>query len=84
MGYATGERDIAKAKCRIKLCCITRGLCTCADCPDYNNCSVIQVFHTHASNKYGKYRQAVVYIKEHGYDAFLQKTAGWKNAYGKY
>ncbi len=83
-GYASGERDISKAKCAIKVCCIRHGNATCADCPDYAACVTIQAFHTHEGFKYGKYRQAIEYILTNGYDAFIRIADQWSNAYGRY
>ena len=84
IGFISGERDIAKAKCKIKVCCVTRHYNSCADCPDYDSCEIIQGFHCHEGYKYGKYRQAIAFIKEKGYEEFLEKADKWSNAYGKY
>ncbi len=84
LGYETGERDIKKAKCPYKVCCITKGLACCADCADYDTCETIQSFHNHAGYKYGKYKQAVAYIRQHGYEKFFAIANTWTNAYGKY
>ncbi len=83
-GYDSGERDIEKAKCRIKVCCISKKLNSCADCEEYNCCEVIQAFHNHEGYKYGKYRQATAYIRENGYDLFFDFADNWNGAYGKY
>jgi hypothetical protein len=84
LGYSGGSRELCKAKCKIKVCCLTKQHCTCADCPEYFNCETIQNFHTHEGYKYGKYKQAIAYIKSSGYDAFLEKADKWNGAYGKY
>lgn len=84
IGYDNGERDISKAKCKIKICCIDKKMNSCADCPDYDNCSVIQEFHKHQGYKYDKYKQAIEYIKDNGYEEFIKLADRWKNAYGKY
>jgi hypothetical protein len=81
-GYESGARDISKARCKIKVCCVTKGYATCADCSLYEECPVIQPFHHHKGYKYGKYRQAVAFIRENGYEAFLRVADGWKNACG--
>ena len=45
LGYDTGERDINKAKCKIKLCCFKeRQLVTCADCSDFASCKICAPF----------------------------------------
>ena len=84
VGYRSGERDLTKAKCKIKRCCCQKALISCADCHEYESCETIQSFHGHKGYKYGKYKQAVLYIKAHGYAAFTKIADTWKNAYGKY
>jgi len=83
-GYVSGERDISKAKCAIKVCCIRHGYPTCADCPDYAACAIIQNFHSHGGYKYGKYRQAIEYIRTNGYAAFSRIADQSENACGRY
>ena len=83
VGYDTGERDITKAKCAMKVCCVKRGLISCADCEAYLNCEILAAFYGHESYKYRKYRQATQYIRAHGYEAFFQCADGWSGAYGK-
>jgi hypothetical protein len=34
LGYDTGGRDIDKAKCRIKVCCLKKRYNSCADCSE--------------------------------------------------
>ncbi len=84
LGYDTLERDITKAKCSYKVCCIKKGLGSCAECGDYDTCESIQSFHNRSGYKYGKYKQAVAFIREHGYDKFFDIADTWTNAYGKY
>lgn len=84
LGYQDGSRDIKKARCVIKKCCIEKGYATCADCAEYDTCTAVQGFHNKNGYKYGKYKQAIVYIRTHGYDHFLMIADQWKNAYGKY
>lgn len=83
VGYADGSRDLAKAKCKIKVCCIGRSHATCADCSTYDDCPTIQAFHNHAGYKYGKYKQSIAFIRAHGYADFLERAAAWTGAYGK-
>ncbi|GEM_PF-1988682 len=52
VGYAAGERDINKAKCKMKICCVKRGLVSCADCEYYSSCETLQSFYAHDSYKY--------------------------------
>lgn len=83
-GYDNGERDIGKARCQIKICCISLGHATCADCPDFGSCSTLGVFHAKNGYKYGKYRQALLFIRERGYEAFVNIADEWSGACGRY
>ena len=41
-GYDTGERNINKSRCKIKLCCFRdKKLDLCSDCPDVVDCDVL-------------------------------------------
>jgi hypothetical protein len=82
-GYATGERDLARAKCAMKVCCLGRTLPSCADCADYETCAALRSFYQKPCYKYQKYCQATAFIRAHGYDAFVRIADGWKNAYGR-
>lgn len=83
VGYADGSRDLAKAKCKIKKCCIGKDHASCADCTTYEDCPVIRAFHNHAGYKYGKYKQAIAFIRSYGYDNFMERAANWTSACGK-
>ena len=83
-GYLDGSRVLSRAKCKIKKCCLTKGHVTCADCRDYDHCTIIQAFIHHPGYKYAKYGQAWKFIRIHDYAAFLMAAEAWKNAYGKY
>jgi hypothetical protein len=84
LGYENGKRDINKAKCRIKLCCFReKGFETCADCPDYSGCGIIQGLYNKKGYKYRKYRQSAEFIIENGYDNFIKMADKWKGPYGK-
>jgi hypothetical protein len=85
MGYENGERDIDKARCKMKVCCIKRlGMeCTCADCPDCLSCETLQSLYRKNGYKYKKYRQSMEFIRAHGYELFLEAADKWKGAYGK-
>ena len=65
-------------------CCLTKGHITCADCEEYDRCEIIQSFLNHPGYKYGKYKQALEYIRAHGHAAFLNAAEPWTGAYGKY
>ena len=84
IGYSTGERDISIAKCKIKVCCIQKGYNSCADCKGYDSCDIIQGFFAKNGYKYRKYKQALDYIRENGYEKFISVADGWKMQYGKY
>jgi len=84
LGYGEGGRDINRAKCKMKLCCFRdRGFETCADCPDVDGCPVLQTWLSKQGYKYKKYREALEYIRENGYEEFEKRANGWKNACGK-
>jgi hypothetical protein len=83
-GYDTGERDLRNAKCAMKVCCIQKNFPTCADCPEYPVCGILQAFYGKNGRKYQKYRQATLYIRTHGYGVFLESADRWTNACGKY
>jgi hypothetical protein len=83
LGYDSGERDINRAKCKIKLCCFRdKGLNTCADCKEYETCDTINSWFAKGS-KYKVYKRNLDFIKEHGYEKFLKQADGWSDARGK-
>ena len=85
LGYDTGERDLAKARCKIKVCCISKvGLAhTCVDCSGYVSCNTLQDFYSKKGYKYKKYKESMEFIRIHGYDSFLKNANKWKGAYGR-
>jgi hypothetical protein len=85
VGYESGERDIEKARCAMKVCCIGRlGVAhTCADCPDCLSCVTLQGLFSKKGHKYGRYRQSLEFIRTHGYERFLETADRWKGAYGR-
>lgn len=84
IGYDTGERDLSKAKCAMKVCCVNRGFVSCASCEAYAACETLLAFYGHESYKYKKYQQATEYIRAHGYEAFLRQADRWNGAFGTY
>jgi hypothetical protein len=68
----------------MKKCCLTRDHITCGDCEEYESCETIQAFSNHSGYKYGKYKQALEYIRAYGHAAFLKAAEHWTSAYGKY
>ena len=85
MGHESGKRDIAKARCKMKVCCINRlGTAhTCADCPECITCDTLQGLYAKNGYKYKRYRASMQFIRAHGYNPFLEATSKWKGAYGK-
>ncbi|MCK9355872.1 MAG: DUF3795 domain-containing protein [Dehalococcoidia bacterium] len=83
LGYLDGQRDIAKAKCRMKVCCVQRGLVACGECPELDTCPTMAAFFNHASYKYRKYREATEFIRRYGCAEFLKQADTWTGAYGK-
>ena len=85
IGFDTGERDINKAKCKIKLCCFKdMNFDTCADCSGLESCNIINGWYSKKGYKYKKYKEAIYFIKNNGYEIFFKTAENWKNAYGKY
>lgn len=84
IGYVDGTRDISKAKCKMKVCCIKKGYSSCADCTEYQSCMTLNEFYNKNGFKYRKYKQANEFIRQNGYDKFFEIADKWKNAYGKY
>jgi len=83
LGYADGSRDLAKAKSRMKVCCLGRGLETCVDCPDLHTCETLDVFFNQKGYKYRRYKEAIEFIRVHGRPAFLAQADAWSGAYGR-
>ena len=84
LGYDTGERDINKAKCRIKLCCFRdKALKTCADCNELNQCKIIPAKFKPGSRDNKKCMESLDFIKCHGYSSYIEKANNWKNHFGK-
>ena len=84
LGYDTLERDISKAKCRIKLCCFRDNrLETCAECSSYITCSVIDSFQNKSGMKYRKYKESIEFIRSNGYKEFIKLADNWSGPYGK-
>ncbi len=82
LGYDKGERDLSKARCRMKICCFKeRGLETCADCKDMDTCDIIQPWFE-KGYKYWCYKAHLEFIRENGYDRFLRQADKWKDARG--
>jgi hypothetical protein len=83
IGYDKGERDIKKARCKIKVCCINKSFITCGDCSKYLSCKLIQGLYAKNGYKYKKYKESMEFIRNNGYEEFLNKITLWKCAYGQ-
>jgi len=83
LGYKDGKRDLFRAKCAIKVCCLNRGFESCADCPDLDGCTVIGNFHDKSGYKYRKYRESMDFIRTYGYAEFIGQADNWTGPYGK-
>jgi len=84
LGYTTGERELTKAKCRIKVCCMGRGYQSCADCSELDTCDIMHSFHDKSGYKYRKYKESITFICQHGYAEYIRQADTWTNAYGKF
>ena len=84
LGYKEGQRDINKARCKIKVCCIKKKNNSCADCSEYESCDIIREFHNKNGYKYRKYKEAIEFIRANGYEEFIRVAEPWKMQYGRY
>jgi hypothetical protein len=84
LGYDNGQRDIRRAKCKIKVCCMReRQLQTCVDCDEFSSCATLQNWYKKAGGKYQCYKKSGEYIREHGYESFVKVADRWKDSCGK-
>ena len=84
LGYDDGRRDINKAKCKIKVCCMTeQKQATCADCRRFSSCAVLNAWYAKNGAKYKRYKKSAEFIRRHGYEEFVQIADQWKDASGK-
>lgn len=81
-GYLDGTRDLSKARCKIKICCISKAYACCAECHNLDVCPTIQGFYE-KGYKYKRYRRSKEFIREHGYTVFSRIAEDWESAYGK-
>ena len=68
----------------MKVCCLKNEYNSCADCNKYISCDIIQGFFKKNGYKYKKYKEALDYIRENGYEKFLNIADEWKMQFGKY
>lgn len=84
LGYDDGKRDMARARCKIKVCCFgVKNLETCAECPDSGDCPLLRRFFTKDGGKYERYKRALEFIRANGYSEFVKRGKDWKNSHGK-
>lgn len=84
LGYYTGKRDINRAKCIIKLCCIKeKKYSSCADCDKYLTCKKIKKKFGNDKYNFKKCMQCLDFIKNNGYDKFTKIADKWKGPFGK-
>jgi len=85
LGYDNGERDLSKARCKMKRCCLDKlGTdYTCADCPEFDSCEELAEFYGKNGHKYRKYRQALEFVRQYGYEAFFRSADNWRGPCGK-
>jgi hypothetical protein len=84
IGYESGERDLGRAKCEIKICCFKNNKFeTCSDCKKYPNCSIFNNRFRIGSYNHKKYQEALSFINKHGYDKFILMANKWKSSTGK-
>jgi hypothetical protein len=79
LGYESGERDLSKAKCKIKVCCFReRTLETCVDCPDYP-CEILGEFWNKKGWKYNQYKSSLNSSGKTGTTNFWQEQMNGKD-----
>lgn len=83
VGYDTDSRDISRARCPMKVCCVgSKHLRTCADCLEASVCPILQGFFAKNGYKYTRYRKSLSFIRIKGYGPFLKQAKTWTGAYG--
>lgn len=55
-----------------------QGYETCADCPEWDACDLIQEWYT-KGYYHGKCRQSIEFIRKEGYGEFIRMTNKWEN-----
>jgi hypothetical protein len=84
LGYDDGSRSIARARCKIKLCCIgVKKKETCAECSEFNVCHLLEPFFSKRNRAYERYRSYLEFIKAKGYPEFVKRAKSWRDSYGK-
>ncbi len=84
IGYESGERDIDRAKCKIKLCCFRDNkFDICSECDKFSNCKIFNGRFKVGTRDNKKYQEALVFIKKNGYSKFIELADQWTGPCGK-
>lgn len=84
LGYDDGTRSMARARCKIKVCCFgANNLETCAECPECAGCSLLERFYSKNGRAYERYRRTREFIQANGYSEFVRRAKDWKNSHGE-
>ena len=84
IGYDDGSRSMARARCKIKVCCYgLRKLETCAECAEhFGHCHTLERFYSRNKGGYERYRKVLELIRTDGYREFIKRAKNWKNNCG--
>jgi hypothetical protein len=83
LGYESDSRDLSRAKCKIKVCCLReKHLVSCADCLSYP-CGILEEFWSKKGWKYQQCMRQLEFIRQSGYEEFLKRADGWRGPRGK-
>ncbi len=84
VGYNLDNRDISRAKCKIKLCCFRDNkFDSCAECSKFSNCEIFFGRFKIGTRDNKKYQEALAFIKKNGYSKFIKLADKWKGPCGK-
>jgi hypothetical protein len=84
LGYDEGKRSMARARCRIKVCCFgEKKQETCAECSGYGDCDILAAFHGKKWPEYRKYKESLEFIRAHGCQEFCRRAKDWRRADGE-
>jgi len=84
LGFDTGERNLNRTRCKIKKCCFgDNRFATCADCSKLEACNYMENWYKKNHGKYRAYKKHIDYIKENGYQKYLEIAGKWKSIFGE-
>ncbi len=84
VGYNLDNRDINRAKCKIKLCCFRDNkFDSCAECSKFSNCEIFFGRFKIGTRDNKKYQESLAFIKKNGYLKFIKLADNWKGPCGK-